>query len=574
MQSLSYAHSWPVISRTLNGSDFKYTGAAVSNSQWVSSLKTKNASFAVSHGCHFFSGDERFFRRGYLLDLKLGRAKRGKMVITMAASDYYSTLQVSKTATKRDITVSYRKLARQYHPDINKSPGAEENFKKIAAAYEVLSDDEKRSLYDQFGEEGVRGASGDSSASPSRVDPFDLFESIFSGSKGAFDGFGDTGGTSFKVRHGGRQKGDDIRFDLSLSFKEAIFGVVKDIEINRLETCGICMGSGARSGTNVKTCQDCGGKGNVRESQRTPYGMYSQVSTCTKCRGEGKVITNPCYRCGGDSRVRSKKTINLKIPPGVIGGITLQVSGEGHSGPKGGPTGDLYVFLDVKKMPGIEREGVNLHSKITINYTEAILGTVVKVETVEGFKDLEVPAGTQPGEELAMRNMGVPILRNPSARGDHLFIVNVAIPRKLSDLERKLVEELAQLNRSSRFFSNFSRRGDQSNKQEQKNKLTTDSKASAQENGKGSSFWDLIKNMARWKRSRNKFGSLSLQATVLEYPFVASPNSTLTYHFFSPPMSLLVLFICIVFLFRYIKKISKRWKSSCTFDNPEKNALT
>lgn len=574
MQSVSYAHSWPVISRTLNGSHCEQTGAAVSNLQWVSSLRTKNALFAASHGCHFFSGDEGFFRRGYLLDFKLGRAKRGKMVITMAATDYYSTLQVYKTATKRDITVSYRKLARQYHPDINKSPGAEEKFKKIAAAYEVLSDDEKRSLYDQFGEAGVRGASGDSSASPNRVDPFDLFESMFSGRKGVFDDFRDIGGTSFKVRHGGRQKGDDIRFDLSLNFKEAIFGVVKDIEINRLETCGICMGSGARSGTNVKICQDCGGKGNVTESQRTPYGIYSQVSICARCRGEGKVITNPCNRCGGDSRVRSKKTINLNIPPGVSGGITLQVSGEGHSGPKGGPAGDLYVFLDVKEMPGIERDGVNLRSKITINYTEAILGTVVKVQTVEGFKNLEIPAGTQPGEELAMRNMGVPKLRNPSARGDHLIVVNVSIPKNLSDLERKLVKELAQLNSSSRFFSNFSHGGDQSIKGEQKNKPRTNSKVSAQQNGKESSFWDSIKNMARWKRSRNKFGSMSLQATVLEYPFVASPNSTLTYHFFSPPMALLVLFICIVFLSRDIQKRSKRWKSSCTFDNPERNAST
>jgi len=228
------------------------------------------------------------------------------------------------------------------------------------------------------------------------------------------------------------------------------------------------------------------------------------------------------------------------------------------------------VFLDVKEMPGIERDGVNLHSKININYTEAILGTVVKVETVDGFKDLEVPAGTQPGEELAMRNMGVPKLRNPSARGDHLFIVNVSIPRKLSDLERKLVEELARLNSTSRFFSNFSRRGDQSIKQEQENKLRTNNKAATQGSGNESSFWNSIKNMARWKRSRNKFGSLSLQATVLEYPFVGSPNSTVTYHFFSPPLSLLVLFICIVFLFRDIKKRSERWKSSCTFDNPER----
>lgn len=568
MQSLSYAHSRPVTPPTLSGNHIKHSGAAVSNLQCVSSLKTKNAS--SGHGCHFSSRAERFFRRGYLLDFKLRGAKRGKMIITMKASDYYSTLQVPKTATKRDITVSYRKLARQYHPDINKSPGAEERFKKIAAAYEVLSDDEKRSLYDQFGEEGVRGTHGDSSSGPSRVDPFDLFESIFSGSKGAFDGFGDIGGTSFKVRHGGRQKGDDIRFDLSLSFKEAIFGVVKDFEINRLETCGICMGSGARSDTNVKTCQDCRGKGNVRESQRTPYGIYSQVSTCPRCKGEGEVITNPCYTCGGDSRVRSKKTINLNIPPGVSDGMTLQVSGEGHSGPKGGPAGDLYVFLDVKEMRGIERDGVNLHSKININYTEAILGTVVKVETVDGFKDLEIPAGTQPGEELAMRNMGVPKLRNPSARGDHLFIVNVSIPRKLSDLERKLVEELARLNSTSRFFSNFFRRGDQSIKQEQENKLRTNSRAATQGDGNESSFWNSIKNMARWKRSRNKFGSLSLQATVLEYPFVGSPNSTVTYHFFSPPLSLLVLFICIVFLFRDIKKRSERWKSSCTFDNPER----
>lgn len=329
--------------------------------------------------------------------------------------DYYKRLNVHKTATKHEIRSAYKILARQYHPDMNKSPGAEEKFKEIGAAYEVLSDDEKRTLYDQYGQGAVEGRYEDSTANQPEVSPFDLFDSIFSGSSGAFNVFGEIGGTSFKSQFHEARKGDDVRLKLSLSLKEAVLGVAKDIEISCLETCRICKGSGAKFG-NSKTCQDCGGKCHVRKTQRTPFGIISQVSTCSRCRGDGKVITDPCPRCGGHGRVRSKKTINVDIPPGVISGNTIRVNGCGHSGRKGGPSGDLYVFLDVQDMQGIVRDDVNLYSNITISYTDAILGTGLQVETVEGFKTLEIPAGTQPGDVLVINNMGVPNLGKPSKR--------------------------------------------------------------------------------------------------------------------------------------------------------------
>ncbi|KAH9314084.1 hypothetical protein KI387_022711, partial [Taxus chinensis] len=459
------------------------------DSQWASSLRRKNRN-ALGHGSHFFAGDNE----GYLnfRQFNLGKRIKNKVGVVMAATkakDHYSTLKVPKTASEKDIKGAYRKLARQYHPDMNKSPGAEEKFKEIGAAYEVLSDEGKRSLYDQYGEAGVNGAYEYATASPPEVSPFDLFESIFSGARGEYGRFGDMGGTGFKFQNDGRQRGDDIRFDLSLSFKEAVFGVKKNIEIFFWKTCGSCMGSGAKSVASNITCRDCWGKGHVKKTQRTPFGIISQVSTCSKCKGEGKVITDPCPRCDGDGRVQSKKTIKLEIPPGVSSGNTIQLPGDGHYGKKGGPAGDLYVFLNIQEMRGIERDGVNLRSKVTINYMEAILGTVLKVETVEGIKTLEIPAGTQPGDVLVMQNMGVPKLEKPSRRGDHLFVVNVAIPRKLSVAERKLVEELASLHGSKSSFSKFSevRRAP--------TEKSTESEAALQQENKIRSFWNSIKNM-------------------------------------------------------------------------------
>ncbi|XP_057818010.2 uncharacterized protein LOC131031023 isoform X2 [Cryptomeria japonica] len=585
MQILSHAQLWPsILVKNYvehNDRNFNYKMKAGFISQRASSLRTKtNALFtkvkrnALGHHSHFFAGDNEGylnFRRFYF-----GKRNKNKMRVLMAVAkvkDYYSILNVSKTASNQDVKAAYRKLARKYHPDMNKSPGAEEKFKKIGAAYEVLSDERKRSLYDQYGESGLDGAYEDATSGPPEVTPFDVFESFFPGDRAEYEYFDDLGGTGFKYQNSGRQRGNDIRFDLSLSFKEAVFGVVKEFDIFFWKTCGSCMGNGEKSGASSRKCQDCRGKGHVKKTQRMSFGVVSQVSTCSKCKGEGKVITDPCRKCGGDGRVRSKKTVKLEIPPGVCDGNTIQLSGDGDSGKKGGPAGDLYVFLNIQEMQGIERDGVNLRSKVTINYTEAILGTILKVETVEGFKSLEIPAGTQPGDVLVMHNMGVPKLEKPSRRGNHLFVVNVAIPKKISAVEHKLVEELAHLHGTSKSFSIFSKAGDQSGKGKRDRKMSTEREAAAEEN-KSRSFWDSIKNMARSEGSRSKFSSMSLQAMVSqEYPLVAICNPPRTSHLFSPP-SYIFLFICFFYMFRDIQAKFNSHKFSLASDNLDKDKLT
>ncbi|KAJ8648461.1 hypothetical protein MRB53_001484 [Persea americana] len=373
--------------------------------------------------------------------------------------DYYATLNVGRTATLQEIKSSYRNLARkmfdvilasfiiytyalkQYHPDMNKSPGAEEKFKEISAAYEVLSDNEKRSLYDRFGDAGLQGEYG---AGPQGVDPFEVFDAFFGESDGFFGGRGESRGSTFNFKNLHNQD-LDIRYDLSLSFEESIFGGQKDIEITRFETCTNCNGTGAKSIACIKSCADCGGRGRVIKTQRTPYGTISKVSSCSKCRGDGKIITDNCQSCRGSGRAQLKRNLKIDIPPGVSDGITMQVQGEGNFDEIRDVGGDLYIFCHVSEKPGIQRDGVNLYSKISIDYTEAILGTVVKVETIDGLRDLQIPPGIQPGETIKLPYMGAPNIKNPSIRGDHHFVVSIKIPKTISDTERLLVEKLASL---------------------------------------------------------------------------------------------------------------------------------
>eukprot|EP00850_Spirogloea_muscicola_P020126 SM000207S06201 [mRNA] locus=s207:161333:163962:- [translate_table: standard] len=358
------------------------------------------------------------------------------------AGDYYATLGVAKGSSKQDIKSAYRRLARQFHPDVNKDAGAEDKFKSISEAYEILSDDDKRSVYDQFGEAGLKGAAGMGGAGAYTTNPFDLFESFFGGSMGGMGGMGGGRRTARAVQ------GDDVRVDMTLDFTEAVFGADKDFEAGHLETCGACSGSGSRAGTSRKTCATCGGMGQVMRTQQTPFGAFSQVSTCSTCGGEGEVISDYCRKCGGEGRVRVKKSIKLKIPAGVNSGSALRVRGEGDAGPRGGPPGDLYVYVQVREHPDIQRDGINLYSKVPIDFTDAILGTVVKVKTVEGTMDLQVPAGTQPGDVLVLAKMGVPKLTKPAVRGDHFFSIKVGIPTRLSDSEKELVTELASIHKS------------------------------------------------------------------------------------------------------------------------------
>ncbi|KAI4355760.1 hypothetical protein L6164_004503 [Bauhinia variegata] len=366
-----------------------------------------------------------------------------------ASGDYYATLGVPKSATGKEIKAAYRRLARQYHPDVNKEPWATEKFKEISNAYEVLSDDKKRALYDQYGESGVKSTVGGASSAYT-TNPFDLFETFFGPSMGGFAGMDPTGfGTR---RRSTVTKGEDIRYDISLEFSEAIFGAEKEFELSHLETCEACTGTGAKIGSKMRICSTCGGRGQVMRTEQTPFGMFSQVSVCPNCGGDGEIISEYCRKCSGEGRIRVKKNIKVKVPPGISSGSILRVSGEGDAGPRGGSPGDLYVYLDVEEIPGIQRDGINLNSTITISYLDAILGSVVKVKTVEGISELQIPPGTQPGDVLVLTKKGAPKLNKPSIRGDHLFTVKVTIPKRVSTKEIELLEELSSLssNKSGR----------------------------------------------------------------------------------------------------------------------------
>uniref|UniRef100_J3LI40 J domain-containing protein n=1 Tax=Oryza brachyantha TaxID=4533 RepID=J3LI40_ORYBR len=371
-----------------------------------------------------------------------GRRRRGGGLVVWASSDYYATLGVPRSASNKDIKAAYRKLARQYHPDVNKEPGATDKFKEISAAYEVLSDEKKRALYDQYGEAGVKSAVG-GSAGAYTSNPFDLFETFFGASMGGFSGMDQ--GTFRTRRRSTAVQGEDIRYDVILGFSEAIFGTEKDIILSHLETCDTCAGSGSKIGSKMRICSTCGGRGQVMRTEQTPFGLFSQVSICPTCAGEGEVISEYCKKCAGEGRVRVRKEIKVKIPPGVSKGSTLRVRGEGDAGPKGGPPGDLYVCLDIEEPSDIKRDGINLYSTVSINYVEAILGTVKKVKTVDGTSELRIPPGTQPGDVVVLAKQGVPSLNKPSVRGDHLFTIKVTIPKRISGREKELLEELASL---------------------------------------------------------------------------------------------------------------------------------
>ncbi|RAL49462.1 hypothetical protein DM860_012895 [Cuscuta australis] len=388
------------------------------------------------------SSSSRFFCQESLNELfnslsyKNPCQRRGNRLIVRANKDFYSILGVSKNASKSDIKSAYRKLARNYHPDVNKESGAEQKFKEISNAYEVLSDDEKRSIYDRYGEAGLKGSgmgTGDFS------NPFDLFDSLF-------DSLGGMGGMGGRGSRNRATEGEDQLHNLVLNFKEAVFGVEKEIEVSRLESCSTCDGSGAKPGTKSSKCNTCGGQGQVVSSTRTPLGVFQQVMTCSSCGGTGEIST-PCNTCGGDGRVRKSKRISLKVPPGVDSGSRLRVRCEGNAGRRGGPPGDLFVAIEVLPDPVLKREDANILYTCKLSYVEAILGTTKKIPTVDGEVDLKIPAGTQPGTTLVMAKKGVPLLGKPNMRGDQLVRAQVEIPKRLSSDERKLVEELANLSK-------------------------------------------------------------------------------------------------------------------------------
>ncbi|MGD1943019.1 MAG: molecular chaperone DnaJ [Leptolyngbyaceae cyanobacterium] len=354
------------------------------------------------------------------------------------ARDYYELLGVSRGSDQEEIKRAYRRLARKYHPDVNKEDGAEEVFKEINRAYEVLSEPEVRARYDRFGEAGVGSAATGAGGFQDFSDMgfADIFESFF----GGFGGTGQAGG-----RRRGPTRGDDLRLDLKLGFKEAVFGGEKEIKIGHLETCNTCNGSGAKPGTRPVTCSTCSGSGQVRRTTRTPFGSFAQVSACPTCNGTGEMVEERCETCGGSGHRQESKKLKITIPAGVDNGTRLRVSGEGDAGQKGGTAGDLYVYLFVEEDASFRRDGVNVLSDLKITYLQAILGAKIEVDTVDGKVDLEIPAGTQPNTVLTLENHGVPKLGNPVSRGDHLIAVQVQIPTRLKPEEREMVEKLAEM---------------------------------------------------------------------------------------------------------------------------------
>jgi molecular chaperone DnaJ len=353
--------------------------------------------------------------------------------------DYYETLGVPRDADTRQIKRAYRDLARKYHPDVNKEPGAEDRFKEINRAYEVLSEPETRARFDRFGEAGVSSGAGAGYPDFGDMGFSEIFESFFSG----FAGGGM--GQQTAQRRGGPVRGDDLRLDLKLKFKEAVFGGKKEIRIPHLETCKVCNATGAKAGTRPRTCSTCSGSGQVRRATRTPFGSFTQVSVCPTCSGEGQVIEDKCESCGGAGRKQETKKLEITIPAGVDNGTRLRVSKEGDAGLRNGPPGDLYVYLFVKEDSDFKRDGLNILSEIKISYLQAILGCSAPVNTVDGPIELTIPTGTQPGTVLTLESHGVPKLGNPVSRGDHLITVLIDIPTRITAEERELLEKLAKI---------------------------------------------------------------------------------------------------------------------------------
>jgi molecular chaperone DnaJ len=359
------------------------------------------------------------------------------------AADYYELLGVSRDADKEEIKRSYRRLARKYHPDVNKEPGAEEQFKEINRAYEVLSEPEMRARYDRFGEAGVSSGAAGGAGFQDFGDfggfAADIFETFFSG-------FGGGGmGTQTATRRRGPTRGDDLRLDLKLDFREAVFGGEKEIRISHLETCNTCSGSGAKPGTRPQTCSTCNGAGQVRRAARTPFGSFTQVSVCPTCNGTGQMIEDKCESCGGRGQKQETKKLKITIPAGVDNGTRLRVSNEGDAGQRSGPPGDLYVYLFVNEDAEFQRDGINILTELKVSYLQAILGARLDINTVDGVQEVLVPPGTQPGTVLTLEGKGVPRLGNPVSRGDHLITVDVDIPTKVSPEERELLEKLAKI---------------------------------------------------------------------------------------------------------------------------------
>ncbi len=348
------------------------------------------------------------------------------------AKDYYAVLEVTRNATPEEIKRAYRQLARKYHPDVSRESEAEERFKEINEAYEVLADPEKRAMYDRFGTVSPNSGMGGFDFGGGFRDPFDIFAEVF----GNLGGFGRGGRT-------GARRGNDIRTRVELTFEEAAQGIDKEIEFQRMETCTACTGTGAAPGTSPTTCSDCGGSGQVRRVQNTLLGSFVNIVVCPTCEGRGNVVTTPCEECHGSGNIYARRKKMVRIPPGVDDGISIRLAGEGEPGERGGPPGNLYVQIHVKPHPYFKRRGDDVVVELQINVAQAALGSTITVPTLDGERQITVPAGTQAGTVFRLRSLGVPHLRS-NGRGDHLVVVQVAVPTHLSADQRTLFQQLSE----------------------------------------------------------------------------------------------------------------------------------
>lgn len=351
----------------------------------------------------------------------------------MPPRDYYETLGVPRSASPDEIKSAFRKLARQYHPDVSQEEHAEERFKEINEAFAILSDSDKRAAYDRFGHAGVQGQGG--MPGGFTVDFSDIFEDFL----GGLGGFGRSNQRMRNAPH----RGADLQVQVDLTFEEAVFGIEREVEITRDEVCSHCQGRKAEPGTNPVRCHSCDGKGEVRQVRQTILGSMVQVATCPTCNGTGETISTPCKVCGGRGLERKIRKKVVAVPAGVDTGNQIRLAGEGQPGINGGPHGNLYVLINVKPHKFFRRRENDILLDLEINLAQAALGAEVDVPTVDGSAKLKIPAGIQPGKVLRMRDKGVPSLRG-SDRGDQLVIVNVSVPKTLTPEQRRLFEELAR----------------------------------------------------------------------------------------------------------------------------------
>ncbi len=369
----------------------------------------------------------------------------------MSKRDYYDVLGIEKSASKDEIKKAYRKLSKKFHPDINKEPGADEKFKEITEAYEVLSDESKKAQYDQFGhagpnQGGFNGGGG------------------FSGFGGGFDDIFSTffgGGGGRRRDPNAPRQGDDLQYTMTVTFEEAVFGVEKDITIPREEECTTCNGSGAKPGTSRETCSHCAGAGQVNVEQSTPFGRVVNRRTCPHCSGTGKFIKEKCTKCAGNGRVTKNKKINVKVPAGIDEGQQIRLTGQGEAGVNGGPAGDLYIVFRVMQHELFEREGDDIYCEMPVTFVQASLGDEIEVPTIQGKVKLKIPAGTQSGTTFRLRGKGVANVRGYGTGDQHVH-VKVITPIKLSEKQKHLLREFAevsgeQLSEEDGFFDKVKR---------------------------------------------------------------------------------------------------------------------